>query len=88
MPTYFRFGIGPFRLSPTDVVPDRPVRQEGVMFRRFAVAVFGVVLALGSASAASAHVNCASSAPLVTFFPSPLPLVGTRCRYSTDKPSD
>ena len=34
--------------------PRRPVRQEGVMLRRFLVAVFGVVLALSGASAASA----------------------------------
>ena len=53
------------------------------MFRRFAVAVFGVVLALGSASAASAHVKVRVVAPLVNFWPSPVPLIGQSLSMAT-----
>lgn len=52
-----------------------------VMFRRFAVTVFGVVLMLSGASVASAQ-----TAPSVTFFPSPLPLIGTQLSDSSPAP--
>ena len=58
---------------------DRPVRQESVMLRRFAVAVFGVVLVFsGLASAASAQTG-----PTITFFKSPLPVLGQTTGDST-----
>lgn len=52
------------------------------MFRRLAVAVFGLVLALGSASAASAQ----TSPITLNFFYSPLPVVGSQLSDSTLTP--
>lgn len=48
------------------------------MFRWFAVAVFAAVLALGAASVASAHAG-----PSVTFFKSPLPVIGSQLPGTT-----
>lgn len=56
-------------------------------FRTLVAPVLGVALALGTASAASAHVKGAPTAPTVNFFASPLPAVGTTLSNSTDTPS-
>jgi hypothetical protein len=71
MPTYFRGRFGPFRFS----------QRLGRTFRRFAVPVFGVALALGGASSASAQTN-----PTFTFFKTALPVVGTQLSDSTLAP--